>query len=193
MCRFKLTRMLLLVPLLCACVFSGYCSKAEAAVTRLNLVTYLDNVDAWAYPGDSTADLAIDGKAKTRWETNTTASEFFPCTLTVDLGDVYSFSKISAVGSSSGKKYYTISISDDGSDWTVVQSGAKTPNGLVKPPKETLTAEYVKFEVFGGKKEVSLGDMKITSNSKQVPLQPSMFFLGSGMLTALALMRRSLG
>jgi hypothetical protein len=184
----------------------GCAGGAEAALTRVNLPTVLDHVTVQASHAASgnPAEYAIDGNARTAWDSGVTASLNSPCWITVDLGDIYQLSRVTLQRATAGqRKNYTVSISEDGLHWIPILPKGGSSAGLQQvlagaaqgAQAAPLQAQYVRYEVFGGRsnKTARLGEMKIlgdpTPQQKQVPIPAAGWLMGSGAALVGALRR----
>lgn len=164
----------------------GCTGAAEAALTRVNLATHLDEVtvEASHEKAANPAQYAVDGSVRTGWDAGVTASVDDPCWISVNLGGIYEISRVTLQRATPGqKKLYSVSISSDSINWTPI-----LPKFLAQGAKvEPFTAQFVRYEVFGGnsKKTARLGEMKILGNpdsqQKQVPIPGAAWLMGSGM------------
>lgn len=187
----------------------GSWGSSEAALTRtawVNLPTHLSQVEVVASSvlGDFVPRNAVDGKAKTRWDSGAKASLDHPQWITVDLGGLHEIARVSLLGPTPGqKRFCSVSVSENNENWTkILPTGKATGLGgtaggeAVKiSSREPILAQYVKYEVFGGssKHTARLGEMRIIGNpnaqQKQVPIPAGIWLMGSG-LAVLAGMRR---
>lgn len=177
---------------------------SDAALTHMrmrpvNLTTYLDGVTAVASEDDgiNVAENAIDGKSKTRWDAGTYATEDSPAWFVVDLGGVYEIDKIQLRCGTPGpwkSSYYEISVSNDLTNWEVIQPLQQKPNLKAWASTDPIVAQYVQYEILGGNKTARLGDIRIVGSPQQVktPIPAGILLLGSGMVLV-ATLRRSKG
>ncbi|GAB3533441.1 hypothetical protein GCM10027403_07420 [Arthrobacter tecti] len=98
-------------------------------------------VEAAGFP----AALAVDGSSSTRWSANYNGQRW----IATDLGTGKAFNQVTLKWEAASAKDYTVSVSDDGTDWTVVSTqtgkaaGARTDIIEFDP----VTARHVRVDV----------------------------------------------
>lgn len=112
---------------------------------------------------------AVDGNAATRWASNNAT---FPQDLIVDLGQTCDITKFAcsffgAGSDTSTQRYYqyTISVSNNGKDYTQVIDGSEniTPGQVEHDAPENTKGRFVKLTTLGAKKVADDSDFSINS------------------------------
>ena len=98
------------------------------------------SASASSQKGGNNADAAVDGNAKTRWESD--ASD--PQSISVDLENVYTLKKIVLNWETAAAKTYQIEVSTDGTNWTSAATVEDGKPGVREFVLAGIKARYIR-------------------------------------------------
>ena len=97
---------------------------------------------ASSFQGGNTAPAAIDGNAASRWESE---PQVDPQYLQLDMGKRIYFTEVRLNWEAAYARAYTIEVSDNGDDWTVVYSTTNSRGGLETIPLNGEQGQYIRM------------------------------------------------
>ena len=108
--------------------------------------------------------MAVDGDASTRWSSGQWMQPTAVAWIAVDLGAVYDVDRVTLDWEAAYAVDYQIQVSDDGSDWTTVQSVVgNTTSGVIAYSGLSARGRYVRVSCtrFNATSNYSLYDVNV--------------------------------